>query len=81
MTRLFRHGRTETVRSLSSESCAFVRKFSEAKFRDGVKSAADRKELVAMLRAATDVHQQKYRCVQWCCCTGEVERACRGIAC
>lgn len=61
MTRLYRHGRTETVRSLSKESCAFVREITKAKYKNGVRAAEDRETLVDMVRAATAVHQQKYR--------------------
>uniref|UniRef100_A0A1I7RPW4 carnitine O-palmitoyltransferase n=2 Tax=Bursaphelenchus xylophilus TaxID=6326 RepID=A0A1I7RPW4_BURXY len=53
MTRLFREGRTETVRSCSIESCDFVRSML-----DPEKSAADRLEL---LRASAERHQQLYR--------------------
>jgi carnitine O-palmitoyltransferase 1 len=53
MTRLFREGRTETVRSCSNESA------------DWVKSMIDEKSTVVeraqLLKKACDYHQQQYR--------------------
>uniref|UniRef100_A0A7N8Y5N8 carnitine O-palmitoyltransferase n=1 Tax=Mastacembelus armatus TaxID=205130 RepID=A0A7N8Y5N8_9TELE len=54
MTRLFREGRTETVRSCSSESTAFVRAF----FDDNTPSADVCRRL---FRAASEKHQLLYR--------------------
>uniref|UniRef100_A0AAQ4QPP0 carnitine O-palmitoyltransferase n=1 Tax=Gasterosteus aculeatus aculeatus TaxID=481459 RepID=A0AAQ4QPP0_GASAC len=48
MTRLFREGRTETVRSCTSESCAFVR-------------AMIKGETVRLLKQAAEKHQNMYR--------------------
>uniref|UniRef100_A0AAQ4R0Z1 carnitine O-palmitoyltransferase n=1 Tax=Gasterosteus aculeatus aculeatus TaxID=481459 RepID=A0AAQ4R0Z1_GASAC len=48
MTRLFREGRTETVRSCTSESCAFVR-------------AMIKGETVRLLKLASEKHQSMYR--------------------
>ncbi|XP_064617738.1 carnitine O-palmitoyltransferase 1, liver isoform-like isoform X2 [Liolophura sinensis] len=53
MTRLFREGRTETVRSCSLDSVAFCRAME-----DKTKTVEDRKKL---LRQACDNHQQLYR--------------------
>uniref|UniRef100_A0A672SLH8 carnitine O-palmitoyltransferase n=1 Tax=Sinocyclocheilus grahami TaxID=75366 RepID=A0A672SLH8_SINGR len=47
MTRLYREGRTETVRSCTMESCAFVR--------------AMIKEKLCLLTQAAEIHQQMYR--------------------
>uniref|UniRef100_UPI003AB041B4 carnitine O-palmitoyltransferase 1, liver isoform-like isoform X2 n=1 Tax=Centroberyx gerrardi TaxID=166262 RepID=UPI003AB041B4 len=52
MTRLFREGRTETVRSCSNESCAFVRAL------DGGEAADVCRRL---FRAASEKHQNLYR--------------------
>ena len=53
VTRLFAQGRTETVRSLSNESAAFVDAMMDAK-----KSAAERVEL---LKKAADKHANLYK--------------------
>ncbi|KAI1727732.1 choline/Carnitine o-acyltransferase domain-containing protein [Ditylenchus destructor] len=53
MTRLFREGRTETVRSCTVESCDFVRAML-----DDTKTREDR---LRLLRMAADRHQQLYR--------------------
>lgn len=53
MTRLFREGRTETVRSCSIESSNWVKSMS-----DEDSSAVER---VALLRKACEHHQQQYR--------------------
>ncbi|MGH0185777.1 UNVERIFIED_CONTAM: hypothetical protein FKN15_018635 [Acipenser sinensis] len=53
MTRLFREGRTETVRSCSNESCAFVRAM-ESRETEGA-------ELLRLFRLAAERHQQLYR--------------------
>ncbi|XP_055335542.1 carnitine O-palmitoyltransferase 1, liver isoform-like [Paramacrobiotus metropolitanus] len=52
MTRLFREGRTETVRPCTVESCAFVRAMLDEK--------ATNFERQRLLRTACDVHQQGY---------------------
>ncbi|XP_066499205.1 carnitine O-palmitoyltransferase 1, liver isoform isoform X2 [Hoplias malabaricus] len=52
MTRLFREGRTETVRSCTSESCAFVRALVEGQERD---------ECCRLFRKASEKHQNLYR--------------------
>ncbi|CAL8263916.1 unnamed protein product [Arctogadus glacialis] len=52
MTRLFREGRTETVRSCSNESCAFVCALEEGE---------EREECRRLLRAASERHQNLYR--------------------
>ncbi|KAG7227812.1 hypothetical protein INR49_013606 [Caranx melampygus] len=52
MTRLFREGRTETVRSCSSESTAFVRALAGGETADVCRR---------LFRAALDKHQQLYR--------------------
>jgi carnitine O-palmitoyltransferase 1 len=49
MTRLFRQGRTETIRSLSAQSCAFVKAF-EGK-------TASKGELQTLLKQACERHQ------------------------
>uniref|UniRef100_A0A8B9JH82 carnitine O-palmitoyltransferase n=1 Tax=Astyanax mexicanus TaxID=7994 RepID=A0A8B9JH82_ASTMX len=46
MTRLFREGRTETVRSCSSESCAFIKKSTS---------------VLRLIRNASEKHQMLYR--------------------
>uniref|UniRef100_A0A1I8GZ46 G_PROTEIN_RECEP_F1_2 domain-containing protein n=1 Tax=Macrostomum lignano TaxID=282301 RepID=A0A1I8GZ46_9PLAT len=53
MTRLFREGRTETVRSCTNESCKFVRAFEA-----GIATNA---ELRSLVRAAAERHQSMYR--------------------
>lgn len=52
MTRLFREGRTETVRSCTSETCAFVRSM----IRDET-----REERMKLLKVAAEKHQNMYR--------------------
>uniref|UniRef100_A0A1I8IWI5 G_PROTEIN_RECEP_F1_2 domain-containing protein n=1 Tax=Macrostomum lignano TaxID=282301 RepID=A0A1I8IWI5_9PLAT len=52
MTRLFKEGRTETVRSCTNESCAFVR---------AMESGASNEEVVRLLRQASEKHQTMYR--------------------
>ncbi|XP_033941628.1 carnitine O-palmitoyltransferase 1, liver isoform isoform X2 [Pseudochaenichthys georgianus] len=52
MTRLFREGRTETVRSCTMETCAFVR----AMIRDET-----REERMNLLKRAAEKHQNLYR--------------------
>ncbi|XP_076027476.1 carnitine O-palmitoyltransferase 1, liver isoform isoform X2 [Genypterus blacodes] len=52
MTRLFREGRTETVRSCTVETCAFVRSM----IRDET-----REERMKMLKEAAEKHQNMYR--------------------
>ncbi|TKS73231.1 Carnitine O-palmitoyltransferase 1, liver isoform [Collichthys lucidus] len=52
MTRLFREGRTETVRSCTMESCAFVRSM----IRDETTE-----ERLKLLKAAAEKHQNMYR--------------------
>ncbi|XP_029008376.1 carnitine O-palmitoyltransferase 1, liver isoform isoform X2 [Betta splendens] len=52
MTRLFREGRTETVRSCTTESCAFVRSM----IRDET-----REERLKLLKQAAEKHQSMYR--------------------
>ncbi|XP_078113668.1 carnitine O-palmitoyltransferase 1, liver isoform isoform X2 [Sander vitreus] len=52
MTRLFREGRTETVRSCTMETCAFVR----AMIRDET-----REERLRLLKVAAEKHQNMYR--------------------
>ncbi|XP_017573019.1 carnitine O-palmitoyltransferase 1, liver isoform isoform X1 [Pygocentrus nattereri] len=53
MTRLFREGRTETVRSCTIEACAFVRAMEEEK--------QTREERLRLLRLAAEKHQDLYR--------------------
>eukprot|EP01059_Diplonema_ambulator_P025135 TRINITY_DN42123_c0_g1_i1.p1 TRINITY_DN42123_c0_g1~~TRINITY_DN42123_c0_g1_i1.p1 ORF type:complete len:831 (+),score=333.13 TRINITY_DN42123_c0_g1_i1:45-2495(+) len=53
MTRLFAEGRTETIRSCSVESCAFVRALDDA--------SVDRDEKVRLLKAASDAHTKQSR--------------------
>lgn len=53
MTRLFREGRTETVRSCTNESCDFVKSMRDA--------SVSREERLRLLRVAADRHQQLYR--------------------
>uniref|UniRef100_A0A671Q113 carnitine O-palmitoyltransferase n=1 Tax=Sinocyclocheilus anshuiensis TaxID=1608454 RepID=A0A671Q113_9TELE len=52
MTRLYREGRTETVRSCTMESCAFVRAMISNKTRE---------EKLCLLTQAAKKHQQMYR--------------------
>ncbi|KAK0152040.1 Carnitine O-palmitoyltransferase 1, liver isoform [Merluccius polli] len=52
MTRLFREGRTETVRSCTNETCAFVR----AMLRNDT-----REECLKLLKVAAEKHQSMYR--------------------
>ncbi|XP_057691806.1 carnitine O-palmitoyltransferase 1, liver isoform isoform X1 [Corythoichthys intestinalis] len=52
MTRLFREGRTETVRSCTAETCAFVRSVMEERTRE---------ERLALLKVAAEKHQNMYR--------------------
>lgn len=59
MTRLFREGRTETVRPVSSESCAFVD--AMVRYTAGGDDAPSANEVKSLLGAATDRHQQNYR--------------------
>ncbi|XP_067951090.1 carnitine O-palmitoyltransferase 1, liver isoform-like isoform X2 [Watersipora subatra] len=53
MTRLFREGRTETVRSCTIDSCAFVRAFCEEE--------RSTEELKQLLHVACETHQNGYR--------------------
>jgi carnitine O-palmitoyltransferase 1 len=53
MTRLYREGRTETVRSCTNESCDFVRAMLDEK--------QTREERLRLLRDAAERHQQLYR--------------------
>ncbi|XP_059584185.1 carnitine O-palmitoyltransferase 1, brain isoform isoform X2 [Alligator mississippiensis] len=53
MTRLFREGRTETVRSCSIESCNFVRAMMDP--------AQNPQQRLALFRVATEKHQALYR--------------------
>jgi len=55
MTRLFRGGRTETTRSLSDSSAAFVRAFTD--FRRG--GSTTKEECVKLLRIATEEHSDQ----------------------
>uniref|UniRef100_A0A8B9R636 carnitine O-palmitoyltransferase n=1 Tax=Astyanax mexicanus TaxID=7994 RepID=A0A8B9R636_ASTMX len=52
MTRLFREGRTETVRSCSSESCAFIKAFENGE---------DVEVCRRLIRNASEKHQMLYR--------------------
>uniref|UniRef100_A0AAV2KZI9 carnitine O-palmitoyltransferase n=1 Tax=Knipowitschia caucasica TaxID=637954 RepID=A0AAV2KZI9_KNICA len=52
MTRLFREGRTETVRSCTMETCAFVRSMIGDETRE---------ERLKLLKAAAEKHQNMYR--------------------
>ncbi|XP_061079498.1 carnitine O-palmitoyltransferase 1, liver isoform [Conger conger] len=52
MTRLFREGRTETVRSCSNESCAFVKALEEGEDMDVCRR---------LFRLAAEKHQNLYR--------------------
>ncbi|XP_014663776.1 PREDICTED: carnitine O-palmitoyltransferase 1, liver isoform-like isoform X2 [Priapulus caudatus] len=53
MTRLYREGRTETVRPVTMESCAFVRAMEDQTTSTG--------ERITLLRAACEVHTQRYK--------------------
>ncbi|XP_060771056.1 carnitine O-palmitoyltransferase 1, liver isoform isoform X2 [Neoarius graeffei] len=53
MTRLFREGRTETVRSCTVQTSAFVRAMMDEK--------AARKEKLQLLKSAAEKHQELYR--------------------
>ncbi|XP_077966174.1 carnitine O-palmitoyltransferase 1, liver isoform-like [Styela clava] len=53
MTRLFRDGRSETVRSCTTESCAFVRAM-----KDPEQTNEDR---IALLKKATECHVSGYK--------------------
>ncbi|CAM4735168.1 unnamed protein product [Leuciscus chuanchicus] len=53
MTRLFREGRTETVRSCTIQTCDFVRAMMNGK--------ATREEKLKLLRTAAEKHQDMYR--------------------
>ncbi|CAF5139628.1 unnamed protein product, partial [Rotaria magnacalcarata] len=53
MTRLFRDGRTETVRSCSIESTEWVKAMDDP--------TVSKSERVKLLRLACDYHQQQYR--------------------
>eukprot|EP00064_Thunnus_orientalis_P002069 superscaffoldBa00000144_g2076 len=53
MTRMFRDGRTETVRSCTSEAVAFVRAMEDA--------GATKTQRLALFRKAADKHQNMYR--------------------
>jgi carnitine O-palmitoyltransferase 1 len=50
MTRLFKHGRTETIRSVSKKSCAFVKAMENPK--------ATNEERVKLLQSACEAHQE-----------------------
>uniref|UniRef100_A0A672ZY62 Choline/carnitine acyltransferase domain-containing protein n=1 Tax=Sphaeramia orbicularis TaxID=375764 RepID=A0A672ZY62_9TELE len=52
MTRLFREGRTETVRSCSNESCAFVKALEDGQSED---------QCQRLFRSASERHQNLYR--------------------
>ena len=49
MTRLFREGRTETVRSVTTEMAAFVRAYADPLVEDG--------ERMRLMRVASERHQ------------------------
>ncbi|CAF3405044.1 unnamed protein product [Rotaria sp. Silwood1] len=53
MTRLFRDGRTETVRSCSIESSLWVKSMEDP--------TVTKAERIKLLRAACDYHQHQYR--------------------
>lgn len=53
MTRLYRDGRTETVRSVSEQSCAFVRAMENV--------SVARSDVIKLLVKAADVHQEYAR--------------------
>ncbi|KAF7697672.1 hypothetical protein HF521_004182 [Silurus meridionalis] len=52
MTRLFREGRTETVRSCSNESCAFVL---------ALEAGEERERCISLLHKAAEKHQNLYK--------------------
>ncbi|KAH9525090.1 Carnitine O-palmitoyltransferase 1, liver isoform [Bulinus truncatus] len=52
MTRLFREGRTETVRSCTADTCNFVRALEEGK---------PKSECIKLLSKAAETHQRLYR--------------------
>uniref|UniRef100_A0A6Q2Z7E0 carnitine O-palmitoyltransferase n=1 Tax=Esox lucius TaxID=8010 RepID=A0A6Q2Z7E0_ESOLU len=54
MTRLFREGRTETVRSCSNQSCAFVKAMEFGKYHEETKD-------LRLFQLATEKHQNLYR--------------------
>lgn len=56
MTRLYRQGRTETVRSATTESCAFVHSMEALAAGTG-----SRDECLERLRTAANNHQRAYR--------------------
>ncbi|XP_077993056.1 carnitine O-palmitoyltransferase 1, muscle isoform-like isoform X2 [Glandiceps talaboti] len=53
MTRLFLHGRTETVRSLTNEAAAFVRAMED--------ETISQEQTIGLMRRAADTHQTLYR--------------------
>eukprot|EP00163_Fabomonas_tropica_P012357 TRINITY_DN2362_c0_g1_i1.p1 TRINITY_DN2362_c0_g1~~TRINITY_DN2362_c0_g1_i1.p1 ORF type:complete len:776 (+),score=131.48 TRINITY_DN2362_c0_g1_i1:222-2549(+) len=53
MTRLFRDGRTETVRSCSEDSCAFVRSMDDKN--------ASKEQRIALLRTALNTHVEGFK--------------------
>lgn len=53
MTRMFREGRTETVRSCTSESTAFVKAMMKGSYR--------KEDLQELFRKASEKHQNMYR--------------------
>ncbi|XP_077966446.1 carnitine O-palmitoyltransferase 1, liver isoform-like [Styela clava] len=53
MTRLFREGRSKTVRSCMSESCAFVRAMED--------SEQTNEDRIALLKKATERHVSGYK--------------------
>lgn len=53
MTRLFREGRTETVRSCTTDTCAFARAMDD--------DSKSKEEKIALMRTAAETHQQMYR--------------------
>jgi carnitine O-palmitoyltransferase 1 len=50
MTRLFKYGRTETIRTVSDDSCAWVRSMDDV--------SVSREERIRLLRKACDTHQE-----------------------
>lgn len=63
MTRLFREGRTETVRSVTMESCDFVRSM--------LNESCSNEERLALLKKASEVHQRAYK---ECMCGKGIDR-------
>ncbi|XP_033740460.1 carnitine O-palmitoyltransferase 1, liver isoform-like isoform X1 [Pecten maximus] len=53
MTRLYKEGRTETVRSCTNESCEFVRSMDDPSKTDA--------ERIKLMKAAAEMHQKGYR--------------------